>query len=516
MIKALAGVGLLLLVTRPVAAALPGGIEDAALRQAAVASFPEYLDLLALPNESSRTADMAANADWLVKAFEKRGFRASQFENHGKPVVFADYPSHSAKAKTVLFYMHFDGQPVIPGQWMQANPWGPVVKRRGPDGAFAEVDRALLLDPKFDPELRVFARSASDDKAPIMMLLASLDLLKQTAISPAVHLKVILDSEEEVNSPGIGAVIAAHKPELAADALVIIDGPTHPSGLPTVVFGNRGLSTFRLTVFGARSPLHSGHYGNYSPNPAQRLAVLLASMKGDDGRVTIPGYYDRTKLSDADLASLREVGDDEVALRKRLGIAEADHVAGSYQEDLQYPSLNVRGLASGAVGEKVTGVVPSTATAEIDIRTTTEADAAYLLPLVRHHIEAQGYHILDHDPTDEERALYPKLIRFTLTQPLQLAARQEMESPIGQWATSALASAFQVGAKPVTPVRLRLMGATLPTHEIVAPLQQPFVLVPVVNGDNNQHSYDENLRMGNYLTGMRSIIGLITTPFAPR
>jgi acetylornithine deacetylase/succinyl-diaminopimelate desuccinylase-like protein len=493
-------------------AALPTPIDDASIRNAAVASFPEFLELLSLPNDSIKPADVQANAAWLEKAFQKRGFRTQQLQNNGRPLVFAEYGTANPKQKTVLFYMHFDGQPVIASQWSQADPWHPVVKSRGPDGKWAEVSKDDLIRPDFDPELRVFARSSSDDKGPIMMFLAAFDLLRQKNLQPANNVKVILDSEEEVNSPGIAGVVRSNQALLKADALVIHDGPVHASNRPTAVFGNRGLAPLTLTVYGPRSPLHSGHYGNYAPNPAQLLANLLASMKGDDGRVKIEGYYARTNLTAADLKLLAEVPDDEIALRKRIGIKEADRVGNSYQEALQYPSLNVRGMASAGVGDKVAGIVPHQAVAEIDIRTTPEADSSYLVGLVRKHIEKQGYYLVDHEPTDDERAQFSRLAQLKQGMTVE-AARQPIDTDIGRWVYGSLASAYDSPASALKPVRIRMLGGTLPTHEIVTPLGMPFVLVPVVNADNNQHTFDENLRMGNYLAGMRSMLGLLSTIF---
>ncbi len=163
------------------------------------------------------------------------------------------------------------------------------MKRRGADGKWIEVDRAELLKPDFDPELRVFARSSSDDKGPIAMFLAVFDLLRAKKIDPAFHVKVLLDSEEEVGSPGIAAAVGANAALLSTDAVVLLDGPVHASGRPTLAFGNRGVVPVTLTVYGPRAPLHSGHFGNWVPNPALRLARLLATMKDDDGRVTVPG-----------------------------------------------------------------------------------------------------------------------------------------------------------------------------------------------------------------------------------
>lgn len=488
-------------------AALPGGIDDQAIRAAAAASFPDYFELLSLPSVSQVPEDIRKNADWLVKAFEKRGFKARELDNKGKPLVFASYGGNTEKRPTILFYIHFDAQPVIPAQWSQKDPWSPVVKKRGADGKWAQVDKGELFRPDFDPELRVFARAAADDKGPIAMFLASFDLLRQKKISPAVDVKLLLDSEEESNSAGIPAVIAADPALFKADAMVVFDAAEHPSGRPTILFGNRGVTPVTLTVYGPKVPLHSGHYGNYAPNPAQRLARLLGSMKDDDGRVTIPGYYDHTRLTDADRKVMDEVPDDEGALKKRLGIAEPDKVGATYQEALQYPSLNVRGMAAGGVGDKAATIIPSQAVAELDLRTTVESDGPYLAGLVKDYVEKQGWFLVDHDPTDEERAAHAKIAQLRIGKGDE-GARQDMESPIGRWAVKALKD-----ASGQAPVQLRQMGGTVPTADIVGPLKMPFVLVPTVNADDNQHTYDENLRMGQFLTGMRSMLGLLTTGY---
>lgn len=488
-------------------AALPDGIDDQAIRHAAASVFPDYFELLSMPSDSIKPEDIQKNAAWLVKAFEKRGFKARELDNKGKPLVFAAYGGNTGKRPTILFYIHFDAQPVIPSQWSQKDPWSPVVKQRGADGKWTEVDKAALFRPDFDPELRVFARAAADDKGPIAMFLASFDLLREKKAQPAVDVKLLLDSEEEANSAGIPAVVAANPALLKADALVVFDAAEHSSGRPTILFGNRGVTPVTITVYGAKVPLHSGHYGNYAPNPAQRLARLLAGMKDDDGRVTIPGYYDHTHLTEADRKVMAEVPDDEAALKKRLGIAEPDKVGATYQEALQYPSLNVRGMAAGGVGDKVATIVPSQAVAELDLRSTVEADGPYLAGLVKAYVEKQGYFLVDRDPTDEERAAHAKIAQLKIGKGDE-GARQDMDSAVGRWAVKALTMAAD---QP--PVELRQMGGTVPTAEIVGPLKMPFVLVPTVNADDNQHTYDENLRMGQFLTGMRSMLGLLLTGY---
>jgi len=498
---------LCLLFSTAARASLPDGIGDQAIRQSAAAAFPDYFELLSMPSDSIKPDDIQRNAAWLVKAFEKRGFKAQELDNKGKPLMFASYEGNTGKRPTILFYLHFDAQPVIPSQWSQKDPWSPVVKKRGDDGTWAEVDKSALFQPGFDPELRVFSRASADDKGPIAMFLASFDLLRGKKKLPAVDVKVLLDSEEESNSSGIPAVVAAHPALLKADAMVVFDAAEHPSGRPTIVFGNRGATPLTLTVYGPKVPLHSGHYGNYAPNPAQRLARLLAGMKDDEGRVTIPGYYDHTRLTDADRKVMAEVPDDETALKKRLGISETDKVGASYQEALQYPSLNVRGIAAGGVGEKVATIIPAQAVAELDLRTTVESDGAYLSGLIKDYVEKQGYFLVDHDPTDEERAAHGKIAQLKIGKGDD-GARQDMDSRVGRWAVKALTTAADQA-----PVQLRQMGGTVPTADIVGPLKMPFVLVPTVNADDNQHTYDENLRMGQFLTGMRSMLGLLLTGY---
>jgi acetylornithine deacetylase/succinyl-diaminopimelate desuccinylase-like protein len=493
--------------------AQPARLFDAArIREAAVASFPDYLDFLTLPNDALAAGDgLQKNAAWLQAALKKRGFDVRQVPNKGHPIVLASYPGAGSK-KTVLFYLHFDGQPVNPAQWSQTSPWQPVLKKKTADGKWETVDMQQLMRPDFDPELRIFARAASDDKGPIMMFLAALDLMHARGIAPAVNVKLLLDSEEEINSPGIGAAIRHNSDFLRADALVIHDGPAHASGRPTAVFGNRGVQTLTLTVFGPTAPLHSGHFGNYVPNPAFNLARLLAGMKDEQGKVTIPGYYSRVRISADDRKVLASAGDDEAAIRRRVGIAAPEQVGSNYQESLQYPSLNIRGMAAGGVGALAANIIPKEAVAEIDVRTTADSNAAYLTGLIRTYVAQRGYTLLDHEPTDAERQRFPLMAR--LQEGLAAdAALQPMDAPVRHWVETALADAHQASGADARPVLIRAQGGTVPTEEIVAPLKLPFVLVSVVNSDNNQHAYDENLRMGNYLSGMRSMLGLLTTPY---
>jgi len=479
---------------------------DTQVLKAAQGSFAEYFELLALPNDAIVAADIQKNTDWLERAFVRRGFKTQQLPNAGKPLLYAEYLSVKPAAKTVLFYMHLDGQPVLPEQWAQPSPWQAVVKRRSAQGQWEAVDKTRLHEVPLDPELRVFARAAADDKGPIMMFLAAFDALKAAGLTPEFNVKVLLDSEEEKGSPTISQIAKDHAALLKSDGLLILDGPQHQSNQATMIFGNRGVATVRLTVYGAKAPLHSGHYGNYVPNPAQRLAALLASMKDDEGRVTIAGYYDTVKLSAAERQVLAAVADNEALMRKSFGIAKTDAVGHNYQEAQQYPSLNIRGMQAAAIGDKAANIIPHQAVAELDLRTTPEAGSDYLFDLIKRHIRAQGWYLVNAEPTDAERAAHPKIASLTLGTGGE-AARAAMDTPLGNWVYGVL----QGDDRKV--VRIRMMGGSLPTAQLVGALAVPFVILPLVNADNNQHSFDENLRIGHYLDGMQVLLGLLRTPF---
>ena len=242
-------------------------------------------------------------------------------------------------------------------------------------------------------------------------------------------------------------------------------------------------------------------------NPALRLSKLLAGMKDEEGRVLIPGYYDGIQLDKATKALLAQVPDQEQELRLKLGIGEVDKVGENYQEALQYPSLNIRGMSSAWVGKEARTIVPATATAELDLRLVVESDGERLLGLLKDYIKEQGYHVLDRKPTSRERVQYPKICQIS-TGGVTKAFRTEFDSPLGEWVVKSVKENF--GKEPI---RLRTMGGTLPTIPFITSLQVPAVIVPLVNSDNNQHSPNENLRLGNYFDGVKTIYGFLSTSF---
>lgn len=480
-------------------------IKDSKFLKYAKVSFPQLKELLAIPNDAHYPTEIEKNVVWCEREFKQRGFTTLRLETSDAPLLLAERKVNS-KSKTVLVYLQVDGQPVDPNHWYQEDPYKAVLKARAKDGGWQEIAWENLEKEDIDPEWRIFARSTSDSKGAVNMFLTAIDMINDESFLPNFNMKVIMDFEEEMGSPRLPKAVQNFKKELAADMLIIFDGPRHGTNKPTLTFGARGIATMTLKVFGPYFPQHSGHYGNYIPNPALKMAQLLASMKDDKGRVTIAGFYDGIQISDEVKKILRSVPDDEKVINYKMGIAEADKVANTYQESLQFPSLNIRGLLSGWVGEEVRTIVPSSATAEIDIRLVRESDPERLIELVTKHIEDQGYHVVSDQPTRKERALYPKIIQVD-SEISYLAYRTDFDSEVGIWLDSALKNAFAE-----EPIKQRTSGGSIPISPFVTELGVPAVTVPTVNRDNNQHSPNENIRLGNYVDGIKTIYYILKEP----
>ena len=473
----------------------------------AKASLSQLKNLLAIPNDANYHEDIEKNVVWCEEQFKAFGFTSKKLTTATVPLLLADYNKKIKGQPTVLFYFHIDGQPVDPSFWYQENPYEAVLKEEQEGEGWVDINWELLNEKNLNPEWRIFARSSSDDKSPFVMFLAALTTLNENENTLPYNLKVVLDFEEEKGSPNLAQAVLENKAELASDMLIIFDGPKHLNNQPTIAFGARGITSMTIKVFGPTFPLHSGHYGNYAPNPALRLAQLLSGMKDKTGRVTIPGYYDGIVLDEKTKTILASVPDNEKKLMAKLGIGEIDQVGSNYQESIQYPSLNIRGMASAWVGKESRTIVPATAVAEIDLRLVVESDGDRLKELVKKYIEEEGYYISDSKPTSRERVIHKKICQI-LSRSVTKAFRTDFDSPLGVWVFNTIKNTFGQ-----TPIRLRTMGGTLPTSPFINTLNVPAVIVPLVNSDNNQHSPNENLRLGNYFDGVKTIHGLLSAPF---
>lgn len=476
---------------------------DELAAKAAKDSFPLLRDILSIPNDANHPDDIEKNVVWSEKAFGKRGFRTQRIATPTVPLLLAERSVPNA-TRTVLIYLQIDGQPVDPSRWFQSDPYEPTLKQRNEDGEWEALD--WLAIENYDDEMRVFARSASDAKGPVAMFLAAIDAIDAQGIAPNFTMKVIMDYEEELGSPRLPEAVIKNREALAADMLIIFDGPRHITNRPTLTFGARGIADLTLTTYGPIVPQHSGHFGNYAPNPALRLAQLLASMKDEEGRVLIPGYYDGIAIDDGTEAILRAVPDDDAQIRDRLQLGSVDKVGSYYQESIQYPSLNIRGMQSGWIDEKVRTIIPAWARAEIDVRLVLESDAEHLIGLIEQHIRDQGFHLMDTVPDKATRMAHEKIATLTWDYHYQ-SFRTDFDSEVGVWLHRALVRAFEE-----EPIRIRMSGGSIPISPFVNTLGIPAVTVPTVNRDNNQHSPNENLRLGNYREGIKTMIAILGEP----
>lgn len=479
------------------------GQDSIAIKSKVAKAIAELQDFIAIPNDALNADDIDDNIFWLKKKFNARGFNTMELETENLPLFFAALPMEESKP-TVLIYMHFDGQSVDPSKWNQANPYTTVLKKSTENG-FETLPFETLND-SINYNWRLFGRSTSDDKGPIVMLLNAIDLLKEEGKVLPFNIKVILDGEEEKSSKPLPKAVREYRELLEADFLLIADGPVHISGKPTVVYGCRGITTLSLSTYGPIKPQHSGHYGNYAPNPGFQLAQLLASMKDTEGRVTIKGYYDGITIDETAQKVLKSVPDSNEAIAEKLQFRTAEKVGAFYQEALQYPSLNIRGLGSGWVGKEARTIVPATATAELDLRLVPESDGNRLKKLVKTHIKQQGYYVLDHIPTKEERIAHNKIVTV-LEGSVTDAFRTNLDNSYGKFLVNTMQQAFNEDV-----VQIRIMGGTVPIAPFINELQIPAFIVPMVNPDNNQHSPNENLKIGQLHYGIKSFYSMLSTP----
>ena len=461
----------------------------------------EFMDLLAMPNIARDEANIHKNAEAIVKLLEKRGVKTRMLEvPSAPPVVFGEIVTPGA-TRTLVFYAHYDGQPLDPKEWA-SSPWQPVLR----DGPLNRDSHVVVLPANgpINPEWRLYARSASDDKAPVIAILTALDALQAARIPLGSNIKLVFEGEEEAGSPHLASIIEKYKGLLGSDVWLICDGPVHQSRRQQIVFGARGIATVDITLYGPNHELHSGHYGNWAPNPAMQLAHLLASMKDDDGRVLIDHFYDGVEpLTEIERRAVAEAPDVDQDLMRELWLGHTEGGGKKLVDLLNLPSLNIRGMSSARTGSGASNVIPSTATATIDMRLVQGIDHNAAEQRVIEHIRRQGYFVVDTEPDAQTRMSHPKVARVQVESGGYNASRTSMDLPISQLVLKTADSA----RGPV--VKLPTMGGSVPLYMIDEILHVPTITVPIANHDNNQHSFNENIRIQNLWDGIELMAALL-------
>lgn len=461
----------------------------------------ELSDLVAIPNVADNVADIERNAAAVEAMLQRRGLTTRRLSAGPgtPPSVFGELLTPGAR-RTIVFYAHMDGQPAPRDGWF-SDPFSPVVRDGPPRPGAPDIDWRNAAGP-LNPEWRLYGRSASDDKAPIVALMAALDAVRASGRQPSVNIKVFIEGEEEAGSAHLARLIHDNLDLLRADAWLLLDGPVHQSRGMQVVFGARGVVGLEVTVYGPTRALHDGHYGNWAPNPGVLAAHLVSELRAEDGRILIPGFYDDVRpLNDAEKAALAAMPPMEAELLASLGLARAE-TTDRLADAVSRPALNLRGIAVGGVGENANNAVPTQARISIDFRLVPDETPEAIRVRLEAFMRSKGWYVTDAEPDQATRLAHPKIARLQWSSGYA-AVRTDMTLPSSR-AVIASVGRWQGGDPIVVP----MLGGSLPMayfSEVGAPL----IIVPMVNHDNSQHAVNENLRLKNLWDGIEVYAGLI-------
>lgn len=466
----------------------------------------EFVSFLSIPNIASDTLNIQKNASFIMDMMHRRGINNVQLLSPNTkgtpPAVYGEVLIPGATT-TLIFYAHYDGQPVNAAQWAKGlEPFTPKLY----SGSLSTGQPiSFPASGNYDPEWRIYARGASDDKAGVAAILNAWDAIAKNGVPLHSNIKFFFEGEEEAGSPHLSQILEKYASLLQSDLWIICDGPVHQSGKKLIAFGVRGDTHIDLTVYASKKPLHSGHYGNWAPNPAMMLAKLLASMKDENGRVTVKGFYDDVQpLNAEEIKALKEVPRVDEQMKNELGIIVTESRDKSLVESINLPSLNINGFNSANVGKQASNVIPTTATAVLDLRLVLGNDWKRQQQKVIDHIRLQGYTVIDHDPTDDERKKYPRLIKVIGDNDSYNAQRTSMSLPIIKKVITAVKSTTNEQL-----VLIPTLGGSLPLFVFEKYLKARTITVPIANHDNNQHAENENIRLQNFWNGIETMAALM-------
>jgi acetylornithine deacetylase/succinyl-diaminopimelate desuccinylase-like protein len=448
---------------------------------------------------SQEPAKVRITGEWLASQLRARGLDGRVLETGGNPAVFGERRTPGA-TRTVLIYCHYDTKPIPPQGWLQPNPIEAVFRRGLAESSAPIVPLAEVGDGELDG-LFLYARGASDDKGPIWSHLHAIELMDALGIAPSVNVKLILDGEEEIGSPFFGPFTEAHRDLLAADVVIVTDGPKHATGRPTITGGARGVMKIELEIEAARRDVHSGNL--IAPNPAWKLNGLLASMATPDGVPLIEGFEeDVVPPTAAEGRLMAEFPIDLPALEKELGV----RLPGDYLDRLMFhPTLTIRGLHSGFVGAEANTIIPHKATVSIDIRMVKNQRWSKVYRRLLEHIRAQGLTVIESrdEPLPEElRGRAVRVVDKGGYDP----AKTSLELPISREIIATVERAHPGQRAVLAPTA----GGSVPIWAFTDILGLPTLLVPYANANNRQHSPNEHLKLDHLFQGVRTTAQLLS------
>ena len=464
-------------------------------RRPMVESFVDFVRRESVSQEPDR---VRAAGEWLAAQMRARGLDGRVLETGGNPAVFGERRVPGATT-TLLLYCHYDTKPIPRDGWLQPDPLEPVFRRGLAEDGAPATPLAEIADNEL-PAFRMYARGTSDDKGPIWSHLHALDMMDAVGMTPAVNVKLICDGEEEIGSPYFGAFCESHRELLAADVVIITDGPKHASGRPTIAGGARGVGKIELQLEAARRDVHSGNFA--VPNPAWKLTGLLASMATPDGLPLVEAFEeDVVPPTAAEKQMMAELPLDRAALQRDLGV----EVPADYLDRIMFhPTLTVRGLRSGFFGKEANTIIPHTATVLLEVRMVKDMRWSKVLARLLDHIRGQGFTVLDRDaPLPDD--LRGKAVRVVSTTGYD-AAKTSLDLPVSRKIVGIVERAH-AGARAVL---LPTLGGSVPIYAFTDVLDIPTLIVPYANANNRQHSPNEHLALDHLFQGVRTTAQLLT------
>jgi acetylornithine deacetylase/succinyl-diaminopimelate desuccinylase-like protein len=429
-----------------------------------IESYKEFLRIPSISGMPAHAADCRRAAEWLVDALTAAGVEhAEAFETGGHPVVYADW-LHAPDAPTVIVYGHYDVQPVDPLDLWTSPPFEPVV----------------VGD-------RILARGAADDKGQVHAHVMAAGAIMATAGRFPVNVKYLFEGEEESSSANLDRWLADNRDRLSADAAIISDSGFFEGNLPAITLSLRGIMYAQIDVVGTAVDLHSGGYGGAVQNPANALATILAALKGPDGRIRIPGFYDDViPLSDADRAALAALPFDETEYQEKLGLPALVGEVGytTLERRSIRPTLDVNGLWGGFAGDGTKTIIPAHAHAKVSCRLVAAQDPDRIFEAFRAfvaEVAPPGVTVTATDLGGGHPSLTP------MDHPLTQAAARAIEATFGR-----------------APVYIREGGSIPVAASFATILGLPVVLLGITPPDENAHAPNEWMGLDNYETGIRT------------
>ncbi|WP_158543482.1 M20/M25/M40 family metallo-hydrolase [Dyella solisilvae] len=453
-------------------------------------------DFTAIPSIAADASGLGTMANRLKTELSQRGFKAQLLQGgQGVPaIVYGELNTPGAR-RTVVFYAHYDGQPVDRAEW-ETDPFAPVLRSEASPKAPA-LDWSHLRPP-FNPEWRLFGRAVSDDKSSIVAFLQAFDALKAVGRAPSVNVRVFWEGEEERGSPHLADLLRQNRSLLAADLWLIGDGPMHQSRRRTLYFGARGSLDLKATIYGPLRPLHSGHYGNWAPNPAYQAAELVMDLRAPDGSIRIPGFdRDVRPLTTAERAAIAALPSVEPSLKREFGIARGESDDGLTASTMR-PALNVVDLKAGGPAR----AIPATAEVGLDFRLVPDQTPEHVRELVEKRLQDLGWTVLHAEPDEPTRSTRSKLLRLDWSDGYP-GYRVDMTNPASR---AVLATAERAGG-PVAV--LPMMGGSVPIYLFTKILDVPAIGLAIANHDNNQHAANENARLQNLWDGIETYAAML-------